>query len=333
MLKLVPINAPPKLPRAIIWTCKSEKDSALPLSKELEIPCLTHLDHPIDYYDEHGIIILRWGQSATHHYKDFTRGDFANVINCSAAGRLNVQKPLALKAISKVTLTPKLYEKIIPKGKLAVHRPTTHSKGRDFQVIKGFHRIGFGSYATQLIPNKKEWRIWFCNGKVMGATRVTQNKKRLAEKYPVKSLWNYKFYKRIPKGAIENTLKAAKAIGLDFGAADIIEHRNKFYVLENNTAPALDQEPIEKFYKKELKQIIKKFKVVKLIRKYAPAPIVRPLWTINTKGEMVWKQKAAAIKPIGNTKPIGAIKSINNHKAVREGWWARFKGNLETLIP
>jgi len=44
-------------------------------------------------------------------------------------------------------------------------------------------------------------------------------------------------------------LAAVSALGLDFGAVDIIynEHENQYYVLEVNTAPGLEGTTVEKY--------------------------------------------------------------------------------------
>ena len=51
----------------------------------------------------------------------------------------------------------------------------------------------------------------------------------------------------IPKGLCPLGVEAAKALGLDFGAVDIIEKNGRYYVLEVNTAPRLEGYSIERY--------------------------------------------------------------------------------------
>jgi glutathione synthase/RimK-type ligase-like ATP-grasp enzyme len=53
----------------------------------------------------------------------------------------------------------------------------------------------------------------------------------------------------IPEGLHEQAIKSVSALGLDFGAVDIIynRHHNKCYVLEVNTAPGLEGSTVEKY--------------------------------------------------------------------------------------
>ncbi len=269
------------MPKVVVWTCQSEYESA----KKLGYPTFTNLPHNLEYYNENGIIVIRWGIGGDWYYgTDHTRGEFLNTFNTSKAICLNVEKRDALKKLSEVVLTPKIYDKSVPSGKLVVHRPTNHTGGQGFNVVKGPFNVNFGNYATAYIPNKKEWRVWFCNGKTMAAVRTTRSKSRLEQKYPAKSLWCYDFKKRVPKKLLSDTLKAAKQIGLVFGAADVIEYKKKFYFLELNTSPTVDSQEIEKFYKSGLNNLIKKCKIRKETRKVEQLP--KPTFTFDVKRKM-----------------------------------------------
>jgi glutathione synthase/RimK-type ligase-like ATP-grasp enzyme len=59
-------------------------------------------------------------------------------------------------------------------------------------------------------------------------------------------------------------LKAAKIIGLEAGAADILSANGHYYFLELNSAPTIDLMRIERFYKRNIvKLIAKKFPTFK----------------------------------------------------------------------
>ncbi len=49
-------------------------------------------------------------------------------------------------------------------------------------------------------------------------------------------------------------VKAVAALGLDFGAVDLIEDKGKFYVLEVNTAPGIEDEMVP-IYAEAIKEL------------------------------------------------------------------------------
>lgn len=61
----------------------------------------------------------------------------------------------------------------------------------------------------------------------------------------------------IPEGVKEEAIKAVEAVGLDFGAVDILTtKKGKVYVLEVNTAPGLEGTTLEKYVEQFQKVIV-----------------------------------------------------------------------------
>ncbi len=199
-------------------------------------------------------IVIRWGNSSPLYDKDGNGLDFPNVVNPASAIAFNCEKNLALEAISKVVLTPTQYKEKVPSGIQAVVRGTSHSGGKGFNVMKGPVKIADWQYATKFIRTKTEYRVWFCGDKTLCAKRVTKK----AVKYPYcRSTWAYRFCK-ITKELHEQTLKAARAIGLECGASDVLSYRGKYYFLENNSAPTVDHRLIKNFYRGALPILVRK---------------------------------------------------------------------------
>lgn len=97
------------------------------------------------------------------------------------------------------------------------------------------------------IPKKYEYRYHVFNGKVIDVQRKARNKDVADEdvNWKVRNHDNGFIFMRegveiVPEAEAE-AIKAVEALGLDFGAVDIIynEKQNKFYVLEVNSAPGL----------------------------------------------------------------------------------------------
>jgi glutathione synthase/RimK-type ligase-like ATP-grasp enzyme len=110
---------------------------------------------------------------------------------------------------------------------------------------------------TQYVKKKKEFRVHVVNGTVID---VQQKKKRrdLVDRLPerntlVRNLANGWIFAHEdvvePDGLRDLGIAAVRAVGLDFGAVDIIwnEHQNLCYVLEVNTAPGLCETTCQKY--------------------------------------------------------------------------------------
>lgn len=125
-----------------------------------------------------------------------------------------------------------------------------HSKGADIFVynirplLRGDH---LSDFYTQLIPKVREYRVWVFRDKCLATyEKVLTYQHKLGKRGRSKAVWNwgngYAFEFRqgenVPKRLKALGMSAVEALGLDFGAVDIIEDAHGwFYVLEVNTAP------------------------------------------------------------------------------------------------
>jgi len=211
--------------------------------------------------DYENYVIIRWGNSGPCMLSDGQRsGDYKNVINPADKIRLNCLKNKSTKLLAQVVNVPALYEKNIPENVLAVVRPIEHSAGSGFSVKKGPLELQEGTYATKFLKTEAEYRVWFCGKRTMGGRRVKMSCNEEQE-FPCRSKWGYEFCDSISKDLHNQTLLAAKKIGLDCGAADILFYKGKWYFLELNSAPSVDHRVVREFYQNALKELISyKFK-------------------------------------------------------------------------
>jgi hypothetical protein len=104
------------------------------------------------------------------------------------------------------------------------------------------------SYFTQVVPSSTEYRVWIYRSAHLGTYEKVLT-------YPAKqdngwgrnydNGWAFQLCTEahIPRPAVEQATQAIKALGLDFGAVDILLGTDKrFYVLEVNTAPGVEGE-------------------------------------------------------------------------------------------
>jgi hypothetical protein len=236
-----------------ILTIKSEIESA----KNLGFTTETYYG---DYaYTSDNDIVIRWGNSRLNYNKEGSKQvEFKNVINPGANIRTNCEKSKATKLLAQVVLVPTLYEKTVPAGVTAVVRPFEHSAGSGFSVKTGPFTLESGTYATKYLDVTKEgaeYRIWFCGNRTMAGRRVKMGCNP-TETYPCRSKWGYSFCEGISKDIHNQTLLAAKKLGLDFGAADVLFSKGKWYFLELNTAPSVDHRIVREFFQKGLEILV-----------------------------------------------------------------------------
>lgn len=216
-----------------------------------------------DYVDEYAnAVVVRWGNGLPSFAKpednETVVSEFPQVINPRAAICRNVQKDQALKLLSQVVYTPRMWEQEIevPVNETVVHRVVRHHGGYGFNVQTGPFIVDLGCYATQWIPSNTEYRVWFCGTDTMCGIRSVR--RPCTDKYPCRSMWGYTFKSKVPAKLHQDTLAAAEAIGLDCGAADVLVYEGNYYFLELNSAATIDKQVIEDFYKKSLTNLIKK---------------------------------------------------------------------------
>lgn len=251
-----------------ILTTNSELESAQRLGYETSTVARNYAHHFDNY------VMVRWGNSSWAYSRDGKRNiDYKNVINRAKFIKQNVEKHKSIKLLAQVVNVPTIYEKNIPKEVLAVVRPLQHASGSDFSVQKGPFKIQSETYGTRFIKTEDEYRVWFIGENTMCAKRVKMERNGPVGDYACRSNWGYKFADNVPIDLHYQTLMAAKKIGLDCGAADVLFHKNKWYFLELNSAASVDHRKIREFFQKGIETFVK----VKF-----PEDTTIPVVTINT---------------------------------------------------
>lgn len=127
-------------------------------------------------------------------------------------------------------------------------RRRSHTGGTDIKVFDAAHTEAiFSDYFTEFIPSAQEFRIHVFRGECIGS----QVKKWVGEgdvpDVPIRNHvrgWEFvPFVRSRPNASrIEAASAALSALGLDFGAVDVLAGEDgNTYVLEVNTAPGLSE--------------------------------------------------------------------------------------------
>lgn len=134
-------------------------------------------------------------------------------------------------------------------GVALVGRPDTHTRGLAFwlcrsvadvdRALRGTRRKAAATHFMRFVPLGHEFRVHVFNGK---SIRISE-KHYLTE--PDTPMWKRDYETRkppedFPRRHLRQAAKqAVAALGLDFGAVDILADHEQAYVLEVNTAPGL----------------------------------------------------------------------------------------------
>lgn len=136
--------------------------------------------------------------------------------------------------------TPKLYQVGEDWQFPCLGRPDTHTRGRGFwkcnnwydvqRALKGTKRKRAATHFMEWIDAPREYRAHIFLGK---SIRISEKKETAFHEYTtIKPTHNVKHVRKAAKQALE-------AVGLDFGAVDILANDSQAWVLEVNSAPGL----------------------------------------------------------------------------------------------
>ncbi len=199
-----------------------------------------------------GSIIIRWGTreplNTDNHTIVYNRSnDLAKATN----KKLSREIFIASGVNRPVLVTPGNFQtSYLP----IIARPITHSKGRNFVVLRSEHEFlehyHDGWYYSNFIDKDREFRVHCAHGKVLAVMEkpnpnngnIAWNRAQNDTDPFVYIPWNTLDAEHLRPVLVE-ALKAIEAVGLDFGGVDVMMAKDVPYVLEINTAPTLNSSP------------------------------------------------------------------------------------------
>lgn len=208
-------------------------------------------------------LLINWGN--TKAIKDQRDIRFSHELNLSA--QFFVDKLTCFKRMKDAGVSiPEFYESLeeVPKdGKTYFARKSlTGNSGAGIVPFKsckeGEEQAIDAPQArlyTQYVPKKEEYRVHVFNGEPI----FVQRKARRLDTPDEDVNWQVRNHSNgfifasdgveLPQEALGEAIKAVRCLNLDFGAVDLVynEKRNKYYVLEVNTAPGLTGNTLEAY--------------------------------------------------------------------------------------
>lgn len=186
-------------------------------------------------------VLIRWGSRA-----EVARGYAQRrTVNPSVAIRLASDKFRSLEVMSDAGVSVPAWSRDPEDLKLPIlGRRTHHARGTDITLClqRGDWIRQPRDYYVEYIPTVREFRIHVAFGRVIRVQGKYLDQRELAVPWVRNFAHGYRFRsprKKLNTARLEAAVQAVDALGLDFGAVDlIIGDDEKHYVLEVNTAPS-----------------------------------------------------------------------------------------------
>lgn len=181
-----------------------------------------------------------------------TRGRILNTNRSLAQNKLR-----AFQALEGLSVVPWTTDKYVAAewDKCVVRHSLNGHSGDGIEIVDKGQPIPNAPLYTKYVKKTYECRIHVFNGSVIDA----QIKKRRADAEETNNLvrnihtgWVYcREGFEAPEAGKQLAIQACAALGLDFGAVDLIynQHYNQFYILEVNTAPGLEGTTLANYVK------------------------------------------------------------------------------------
>lgn len=222
--------------------------------------------------------LLRWGTTKNAELDSVFSRAGAKILNSASAIEANTNKLNSLVVFKSAGVpVPVFYKnKKDIRNFPVLGRKFNHKGGKDIIMISGsidplkndYSKIPDRHFYTEFIPSEAEYRVHVFAGKVIRITKKVfrghdRFDKDISEKCVIRNDtygWGHHALtddelKLFSKDALDVCVRAVKAIGLDFGAVDLLIGKGRPYVLEVNSCPRLNSIGME-LYANSIKAIL-----------------------------------------------------------------------------
>ncbi len=255
--------------RVILYPYKMHSNSAIELQKYIQskdVRCLRVWPDG-NYRPKDSDFVVNWGNSNLPEWVDrLGMPVWINGIECVADATNKLKTFEALKAanvsIPEFTTDLLLATRQVRNGQATIQRNTLtgHSGSgitlwpEDFPTDESLEGMAQGKLFVQYIKKRAEYRVHVFKGQVIDVQQ--KRKKRGFEgeiNTKIRTHGNGWVFTRgnlsVPDSVGPLAISAVNALGLDFGAVDIVYNNRqaRAYVLEVNTAPGLEGQTIAKY--------------------------------------------------------------------------------------
>jgi hypothetical protein len=135
----------------------------------------------------------------------------------------------------------------------AFARKLSHAGGTDIRILlepehASLYARNDWNFMTKYVPNQREYRVWAYRRQHLGTYEKVLARpaeflasRRFGANFDNGYAFQLVASENVPRQAVEMASQAVNALGLDFGAVDMLLGRDgNFYILEVNTAPGVE---------------------------------------------------------------------------------------------
>lgn len=230
-----------------IFPYKAGSRSVRALANGLECKIIKPEGSKFVQRDEGNPVVINWGSSKCPYASINLAGAVAR-----AANKLQAFTVMQKKGVSVPTFSADR-SGISWTGLTVVrHRLSGHS-GEGIELVIPGAEMPQAPLYVEYIPKKDEYRVHVVGESIILVQRKARNRDVENPNWKVRNHSNGFIFVRNdvspPPGVLEEAKKAIQAIGLDFGAVDVIynEAKQKAFVLEINCAPGLEGSTIDDY--------------------------------------------------------------------------------------
>lgn len=237
-----------------LYPYNEASESAKALAKALGIKRIKHEGKPLNIPKE---LVINWGCSAMGRAVIPKQ-----ILNVPANVAVAVNKLQSFNALKGQCTIPDFTEDVVEAGKWLAegftiverHKLTGHS-GEGVRIVELGQELQAAPLYVKYIPKKDEFRVHVFRDRAF----FIQQKKRKQDipdeqvNWKVRNHANGFIYANqdiaLPQEALDQAIAGVKALGLDFGAVDMIYNakKDRYYVLEVNTACGLSGTTLDKY--------------------------------------------------------------------------------------
>lgn len=193
-------------------------------------------------------VIINWGSSQCN---------LQNVVNSPEAAARAGNKRTAFERLKEQGVSVPAFATsrsgVDWEGLTVVRHKLTGHSGEGIELVEDKENLPNAPLYVQYVPKKDEYRIHVVGQSIIIRQRKARNPLVENPDWKVRNHDNGFIFVRgevnPPASVEEQALAAIAALGLDFGAVDVIynEKQRRAYVLEVNTAPGLEGQSVEDY--------------------------------------------------------------------------------------
>lgn len=205
------------------------------------------------FVPRHNDVIINWGSSQCPPFEP-------TLINWEIATRKASNKRLSFEALAKEGVSTPSFaatkDSVSWDGLVVVRHKLTGHSGEGIEIVNhnaGADDLPDAPLYVQYIPKKDEYRVHIIGTSIIAVQRKARRLEVEEPNWRVRNHANGFVFVRndvnAPESVLSEATKAIAALGLDFGAVDVIwnEKQGAAYVLEVNTAPGLEGQTVDDY--------------------------------------------------------------------------------------